>query len=77
MSPAAALPREALLCVESYAGRIEQRVRVVGETRTRYRVRADFGRVRLGGGFRWLEPGDWTLVPKRAVRFTKEVEVSK
>ena len=61
------MTRTAFLCIEGYAGRIEQPVEIVGETRTKYRVRSD-RRLRLGGGYRWAEPNTVVLVPKRAVR---------
>lgn len=58
----------AMLCLQSYAGRTEQLVVVVGETPKRYRIRA-LKWTRLGGGSRFLRAGDTALVPKYAVRF--------
>lgn len=63
-------PRDALLCLDSYAGRSETPVRVIGETRCRYRIRA-VGWTRLAGGCRLLEPGGVTLVPRYAIKFTR------
>ncbi len=62
--------RPAMLCLESYAGRTEQVVVVVGETPKRYRIRA-LEWTRLGGGSRFLRVGDTALVPKYAVRFIR------
>ena len=58
--------RLAWLHVAGWHGSSRCAVIVVGETPTRYRVRADGARVRLAR--RWLEPGDPpALVPKSAV----------
>lgn len=67
MSPALdARARLAWLHVAGGHGATRCAVVVVGETPTRYRVRADGARVRLAR--RWLEPGDPpALVPKAVV----------
>ena len=41
---------------------------VVGETRTRYRIRCDAGMPLTGG--RYLNPGETALVPKHAITWT-------
>jgi hypothetical protein len=56
-----------LLILQGWAGRRETRVEIVGETPTRYRIRA-ITRTRRAGRSRWLEPGAVALVPKSAVR---------
>ena len=60
--------RDALVCVESWAGRQEKPCRVVGETPTRYRIEVDQP-TGLPPGFTIMMPGQQKLVPKRAVRF--------
>lgn len=60
--------REAYLLTDSYAGRSEQPVMIVGETPKRYRIKAVV-RTRMPGRCRWLYIGDMALVPKTAVRF--------
>ena len=68
--------RDALVCVESWAGRQEKPCRVVGETPTRYRIEVDQP-TGLPPGFTIMMPGQQRLVPKRAVRFmTHNNEVS-
>lgn len=62
----------AVLCLNSYAGRTETPVEIVGETQKRYRIRAS-KRVKLAGRNRWLEIGQTALVPKTAVRPTQRV----
>jgi len=52
-------------------GRMETRVRVIGETLTRFRIQA-IERTRLAGRSRYLEPGDTLLVPKYAIRLLRE-----
>ncbi len=52
-------------------GRMETRVRVIGETLTRFRIQA-IDRTRLVGRPRYLEPGDTVLVPKYAIRLLRE-----
>mgnify|MGYP000893478069 CR=1 FL=1 len=59
-------PRWACVCLDSWAGRQEITVQVVGETAKRYRIRAV---VPTKLPRRVLEKGEETLVPKRAVRF--------
>lgn len=59
--------REALLCTNSYAGRREQPVLVVGETPKRYRIQA-IERTRMPGRCRWLYAGELALVPKSAIK---------
>lgn len=60
----------AVLVLDGYGGRSEQRVEVLGETATRYRITpAGDTQVRLAGRLRWLDPGASTLVPKYAIRF--------
>ena len=64
--------RAATLWVDGWAGRVDQSVEVVGETRTRYRIRAIM-RTHLPRrrGVRTLEAGDVALVPKIAITFPK------
>jgi hypothetical protein len=59
-------PEIVQLCLDGWGGRWMQFVELVGETPTRYRIRA-LGRTRLGGRNRWLEPDKTALVPKRAI----------
>lgn len=66
MSPDA--PVLATIALDGWSGRSRQDVEVVGETRTRYRIRAIVW-TRLAGRNRWLGPGEVALVPKRAVGF--------
>jgi hypothetical protein len=55
---------------DGWDGRTYQRVRVIGETRTRYRVAMLGEPVKLAGRNRWLRrPEESALVPKYAVRF--------
>lgn len=60
-------PREAVVVYDSWAGRTEEPVEVIGETPKRYRVR--FRRAGFVGGNRAHAVGDIGLVPKYAVRF--------
>lgn len=60
--------KQAYLCTNSYAGRNEQAVLVVGETPKKYRIRAVM-RTRVPGRCRWLAAGELALVPKQAVKF--------
>lgn len=63
-------PRPAVLVTQSWAGRLEEPVTVVGETPKRWRVRNDgLCSIRLAGRCRVLAPGETVLVPRRAVRF--------
>lgn len=57
--------RDAVVCTESYAGRIETRVKVLSETPKRYRVRYCENSVRR-------RAGEVVLVPKAAVRFVAQ-----
>ena len=61
--------RAAYLLTDSFAGRSEQAVMVVGETPKRYRIKAVM-RTRMPGRCRWLYAGEQALVPKTAVRFS-------
>lgn len=58
----------AFLCFDDWAGYHEEPVRIVGETRTRYRIQTDKDVIRLAGRYRYLRRGETALVPKRAVR---------
>lgn len=58
--------RRAVLCLDTYAGRREHPCRVVGETRTRFRIEADQPTPLPGS--RVLQPGSTTLVPRYAIR---------
>lgn len=58
--------RPGTLWLGGWAGKHSYPVLVVGETPTRYRIKA-IERTRLAGAYRWLEPGQLGLVPKRAV----------
>jgi len=62
--------RPAIVAMDSWAGRTEEPVTVIGETPKRYRVR--FHRRGFVGGNRRHEAGEVGLVPKYAVRFTDE-----
>lgn len=64
--------RRAIVAVNSWAGRFEYAVSVIGETPKRYRVRWIDG----WHSSRWrsFAAGDVTLVPKYAVRFTPELD---
>jgi len=64
------------LHIDGWAGRIDQRVDVVGETRTRYRIRA-IERTKLAGRGRWLHRGETALVPKAAVTLASASERPK
>jgi hypothetical protein len=61
--------QQAYLLTDSYAGRSEQAVLVIGATPKRYRIKAVM-RTRMPGRCRWLYTGEVALVPKTAVRFT-------
>lgn len=54
------------LCLNTYAGRREVPVEIIGETRTKYKVRLT-QETRLPGA-RIAQSGDVVLVPKRAVK---------
>ena len=57
--------RLGVVCVNSWAGRIEHQCRIVRETPKRYLIEVDV-LTKLPGT--WLEPGQQRLVPKSAVR---------
>jgi hypothetical protein len=57
--------RLGLVQIESYAGRRAEPCTIVGETRTRYRVR--FKKVVALPPYRLVMPGETVLVPRRAV----------
>lgn len=59
--------RQAFVCKDTFAGRVESPCRVVGETPTRWQIEVDKD-TRLPG--KVLRPGMRALVPKSAVRFT-------
>lgn len=63
-------PRAAIVAMDSWAGRIEQKCWVVDETPQRYRITPRAGSLRLTGR-RVLDWGQSTLVPKYAVRFVE------
>jgi hypothetical protein len=56
-----------LRLVSTYGGYTETPIRIVGETRCRYRIQA-IERTKIAGRDRWLSPGATTLVPKHAVK---------
>ena len=60
--------RSAVLLIDSFAGRCEYPVLVVGETPKRYRIRAHERPVVLGGCGRVLAVGKETLVPRAVVK---------
>jgi hypothetical protein len=61
------MPRRGIVRFEVTGGHAEHRVEVVGETRTRYRVRAiDTFRPQ-----HWLLEGEECLIRKRDVRFVE------
>ena len=62
--------RQAYLCLNSYAGRSEQAVLVIGETPKKYRIKAVM-RTKIGGRNLWLYAGESALVPKTAIKFTE------
>jgi hypothetical protein len=66
-------PVKAILLVDDYAGYREEQIMVIGETPTRYRIRArdPEHRFRLAGRNRWLDRGQETSVPKRVVRLSR------
>lgn len=64
-------PKDGLLWLSGWFGISKQPVVVVGETPKKYRIRA-IEQTKLGGRCRWLETGETTLVPKRAITFEME-----
>jgi hypothetical protein len=67
MNDEIAVARRGLLCITGYGGYVEYPIEIVGYTPKKVRIRATT-LTRLGGRLRWLEPGETTLVPRRAVR---------
>ena len=62
------MKRKAVVCIESYAGRLEKPCRMIGETRKKYRIAVDTPTA-LPPGFNLLMPGETRLVPKHSIRF--------
>lgn len=69
-------PRQAYIQLDGWGGRTETAVLVIGETPKRYRIKAVM-RTKLAGRDRYLNAGDTTLVPKRAVTFTSMYDHSR
>ena len=55
------------LLMDRWGGRTETLIEIIGETPKRYRIKA-ITRTKVGGRYRWLEPGETRLVPKTAVK---------
>lgn len=55
------------LVLDSWAGRSETPVEIIGQTPKRFRIRA-ITRTRLAGRDRWLKAGEVALVPICALR---------
>lgn len=55
------------LCTQGWHGFTKQEVEIIGRTPKKYRIKA-IERTRLGGANRWLNSGEITLVPQKAVR---------
>ena len=53
--------------MDRWGGRTETLIEIIGETPKRYRIKA-ITRTKVGGRYRWLEPGETRLVPKTAVK---------
>ena len=68
--------RKGYIQLDGWSGRTESAVMVIGETPKRYRIQA-IGRTKLAGRDRWLNEGETTLVPKRAVTFTSMYDHSR
>ena len=68
--------RRGYIQLDGWGGRTESAVIVIGETPKRYRIRA-IGRTKLAGRGRYLDAGQTTLVPKRAVTFTSMYDRSR
>jgi hypothetical protein len=68
--------RKGYIQLDGYAGRSEYAVMVIGETPKRYRIQATAA-TKLAGRSRWLQAGETTLVPKRAVTFTSMFDHSR
>lgn len=61
--------KDAMLCVDTYAGRLEKPCRVIGETPKRYMIVVD--KTTIVPVNRTLNPGVEMLVPKSAIRLVK------
>lgn len=68
--------RTGYIQLDGWGGRSESKVVVIGETPKRYRIRA-IARTKLAGRDRYLNAGETTLVPKRALSFTSMYDHSK
>jgi len=64
----------ALVCTNSWAGRLENPCRIVGETPKKYRIEVDETTELPGGP---LQPGERRLVPKTAVRLLPTPETTE
>ena len=62
------LTRRGWLVLGGWDGVSFREVSIIGETPKRWRIQA-LERTKLAGRDRWLEAGETTLVPRRAVRF--------
>jgi hypothetical protein len=58
-----------MVCLQSWAGYSEHPVEIIGETRTKYRVRA-LESFKLPG--RWIHKDGVDLVPKHALKIVEE-----
>lgn len=54
--------------LDGWAGRLVQRIGIIGETPKRYRILA-LTHTTLGGRARSIQPGETALIPKHAIRF--------
>lgn len=66
MSPTS--PKSGFLWLDTWAGRSHTPIDVIGQTPTRWRIRAR-QRTQLAGRGRWLEAGDVAIVPRHVVSF--------
>ena len=73
---AAGSGKYAFIQLDGWSGRSESRVLIIGETPKRYRIQA-ITRTKLAGRDRYLNAGETTLVPKRAVSFTSMYDHSR
>lgn len=62
--------RAAVICMNTFAGRLEKPCRVTRETPTRYQIEVDTPTL-LPPRNTPLTPGQSRLVPKTAIRFTE------
>jgi hypothetical protein len=69
-------PKPAVVRCDSWAGRYDVPVDVIGETPARYRVRV-LDNARWPGRNQSVKPGDIKLCPKRVVRFLLPEEVQR